>query len=253
MSSLKPQQYIKPVKFWVHMVTPLIYDDSLTLYELMGKVTQKLNEVIDIVNPLGEGIEETIKQYLEEFKTEWEQELKDFEAEVNETISTNNTTLNNRIDKLTSDLTAQQNSFEDTINQDIAEFEERILTQIATITVSIQDTDRANRIWTLAQISKALGDISGTYPPLIDPTDGKTEDIQTILNHMWDAWRENALSATEYDNLELTATAYDNKELTANAYDNYGKTLLVPDTNTVSVNGVPFKLDAVNLEVMKNG
>ena len=39
--------------------------------------------------------------------------------------------------------------------------------------------------------------------------------------------RSNALSASEYDALELSATAYDGHELTARDYDVNGKTLLV--------------------------
>jgi hypothetical protein len=39
--------------------------------------------------------------------------------------------------------------------------------------------------------------------------------------------RSNALTATEYDALDLTATAYDAYQLTARDYDLNGKTLLV--------------------------
>lgn len=42
--------------YWVQFVTPLVYDDSLTLYELINKVVFKLNEVIDRVNPLDRGL-----------------------------------------------------------------------------------------------------------------------------------------------------------------------------------------------------
>lgn len=37
---------IRPLKYWVQKVLPLVYDDSLSYYELLDKVIYKLNEVI---------------------------------------------------------------------------------------------------------------------------------------------------------------------------------------------------------------
>lgn len=37
----------EPVKFWCFKVLPLVYDDSLSYYEVLCKVVDKLNEMID--------------------------------------------------------------------------------------------------------------------------------------------------------------------------------------------------------------
>lgn len=42
--------YIKPFKFWCQKVIPLVYDDSLSYYETLCKISQKLNETIDLSN-----------------------------------------------------------------------------------------------------------------------------------------------------------------------------------------------------------
>lgn len=60
-----------------------------------------------------------------------------------------------------------------------------------------------------------------------DPTSGYLVPIQTALDNIYGASRDNALTATEYDALELTATDYDAYELTAFDYDNNGKELLI--------------------------
>lgn len=245
--------YIKPLRYWVQLVTPLVYDDSLSLYETMGKVVKKLNDVIEVVNPLGAGIEDTVKKYLEQYKVQWEAELREFEQDIQNQINANNTALNGRIDKLTSDTEKEIQDFEAEMTQTVNDFNAQILEKYATVVALIRSTDEANRVWTLAQIAKVMEDLTGNFPPVVDPTDGKTESIQTALNHMWDAWRENALTAGEYDALELTAEEYDSKELTAIAYDRYGKILLDPGAQTVSVQGVPFNKDVVNMEVLKNG
>ena len=82
--------------------------------------------------------------------------------------------------------------------------------------VDRQDNNLANRI---TQIE--IGNIK-----VYDPTTGLLSPIQIVINNLYEGSRENALTATEYDALELTATEYDSKELTAYDFDANGKTLL---------------------------
>lgn len=41
---------IEPFKFWAHKIMPLVYDDSLSYYEVLCKVVAKLNEVVEYIN-----------------------------------------------------------------------------------------------------------------------------------------------------------------------------------------------------------
>lgn len=50
---------LKYFKFWTQNVLPLVYDDSLSYYEVLCKISAKLNEVIKFVN-------DNIKEYIEE-------------------------------------------------------------------------------------------------------------------------------------------------------------------------------------------
>lgn len=61
---------------------------------------------------------------------------------------------------------------------------------------------------------------------IYDPTTGLQEDIQTVIDNIYDQTRTEAITAGEFDLLELTATEFDSKELTAFNFDRYGKTLL---------------------------
>lgn len=38
---------VRPFHFWSQKVIPLVYDESLSYYEVLGKVIQKLNELIE--------------------------------------------------------------------------------------------------------------------------------------------------------------------------------------------------------------
>jgi predicted sugar kinase len=48
---------ITPVKFWCYKILPLVYDDSLSYYEVLCKVVKKLNEVIENYSASGETIQ----------------------------------------------------------------------------------------------------------------------------------------------------------------------------------------------------
>ena len=47
----------EPVKFWCFKVLPLVYDDSLSYYEVLCKVRDKLNEMISTMK----GLDDTVK------------------------------------------------------------------------------------------------------------------------------------------------------------------------------------------------
>lgn len=48
--------HISPFRFWCQKVLPLVYDDSLSYYELLCKVVEHLNKVADDLNNMGEDI-----------------------------------------------------------------------------------------------------------------------------------------------------------------------------------------------------
>ena len=66
------------------------------------------------------------------------------------------------------------------------------------------------------------------YTIMINPITGQYDDVRNVINDIVSNLLSNdALTATEYDTLELTASDYDNYELTAYDYDFNGKNLLV--------------------------
>ena len=58
---------------------------------------------------------------------------------------------------------------------------------------------------------------------VFNPTNGMQDSINKTLNDIYSQTRTGALTASEYDALELSATEYDSKELTATDYDTNGK------------------------------
>lgn len=56
---------VKPFRFWCQKVLPLVYDESLSYYELLCKVVDYLNRVIEDVNTLADDVEEFEQLFIE--------------------------------------------------------------------------------------------------------------------------------------------------------------------------------------------
>lgn len=66
---------VKKLRFWVQKVLPLVYDDSLSYYELLCKVVDKLNETIEMYSELPDMVSEIeaaiaqINEWIDNFET----------------------------------------------------------------------------------------------------------------------------------------------------------------------------------------
>ena len=64
---------LRPFRFWCQKVLPLVYDDSLSYYELLCKVIDYLNKTMENVNELSENFDElqqmfnTLKAYVDNY------------------------------------------------------------------------------------------------------------------------------------------------------------------------------------------
>ena len=172
------------------------YQDNLTYAEFLLGVLKKLNETIVVVNSqqeLIEGLPEQIQAMqaeLAEFKEEWNQYQIDLNASV-----------------------AQQMADFKT------EIESELAGAIAQVRAYIDVQDNALKDYI---DNVALGQIY-----VYNPATGERDNLQDVINSLFDVSRESAISATEYDGLELTATYYDGLDISAYDYDTAGKTLLM--------------------------
>ena len=65
------------------------------------------------------------------------------------------------------------------------------------------------------------------YTMMVNPITGEFEDVRLVVDDIVTYFHtQDALTASEYDTLDLTATYYDGKQITAYDYDFSGKTLL---------------------------
>lgn len=74
---------VKPFRFWVQSVLPLVYDDSLSYYEVLAKLSAKINEIIAELGTVPDEMYKIIQDYLnsEEFKSELEKYIQEYEEQ----------------------------------------------------------------------------------------------------------------------------------------------------------------------------
>lgn len=85
--SLEPYKVTGSFKFWVQHVLPLVYDDSLSYYELLCKVVKYLNDVISNVDGLKVDIDKLLEAYneLQDYVNHYFDNL-DIQAEVDKKL-----------------------------------------------------------------------------------------------------------------------------------------------------------------------
>ena len=123
---------ITPLEFYCHKILPLVYDDSLSYYEVLCKVQQKLNELIENNNELIRQWE-LYKNEIDKAFGEYKKQLQAQLDEMREDISAFEELIRNEIDAfkatVDSELAAQTeaiNAFKTEVNGKIAEQNEAI-------------------------------------------------------------------------------------------------------------------------------
>lgn len=194
MIPFQPFPKIPPIGFF----EPISVDpkDMMTDVEFLLGVLKKLNQVIlqtnhntEFINEYSGKIEE-----IEEEVASLQSEIQNFEKEVTDAIALQFADIKAELQAMIASALNQANAYTDAVAG-------RLENEIAQI---------------------AVGQIR-----VYDPTTGLYSPLQVVIDNLYGQGRSDALTATEYDALELTATTYDGYELTAYEYDNNGKSLLV--------------------------
>ena len=171
------------------------FENNVTYIEFLTGILKQLNDVIDVVNSHQEFIEnyagkiEELESAIAQLQEDFYQYKLDLNAEIDTRLVQIQTSLNEQIASSTAYMRAYTDARAQQLQQNIDNI--------------------------------ALGQIT-----VYDPSTGTVVPLQTAIDNLYDSGRENALTATEYDALDLTATDYDTYDLTARQYDQDGKKLL---------------------------
>lgn len=192
--NFQPRPHVPPIGFF----QPISTDprDMMTDVEFLLGVVKKLNEIILQTNKNSEFIDEYTGK-IEEIEAEivaLRSEFEQFKVDVNNQIALQFAEIKLELQSMIATALNQANAYTDAIASQLRQEIEQI----------------------------SVGDIT-----LYDPSTGLLSPLQTVIDNIYGAGRDDALTATEYDALDLTATAYDAYQISAFDYDKYGKTMLV--------------------------
>lgn len=182
--------------FYCQKVIPLVYDDSLSYYEQLCKLTMKMNEVITQLNTFNNNyIDEQI-------------------AELKSYVDTQD------IKTLT-----DSNSYTDS---KITELETLFTQQLQTLSDLLFKLTNDTRSWVAIQLELFKKEIVNIpLPPVINPLTGLLDSVQNTFNSFYEYLRCNAIDAKTFDGLHLTADEYDGKLIRAREFDIYSEKILV--------------------------
>lgn len=177
--------------------------DSLTEYGYIQKMVKCYNLLLEVV-----------KQH-QEFIDNYESQISEIEkqiADVYQILAGYDSYIETRLDNVESELNTKFNNL---TNQVLA-----LIDNNYNILKSYIDEK-------YAELDYKIDNISIDSIQLYDPTTGLLSNIQVVVNNIYSAGLVDALTATEYDALDLTATEYDAYDVSAYDYDTKGKTILV--------------------------
>lgn len=158
---------IDKIKYWCNKILPLVYDDSLSYYEVLCKTSAKLNEVIDSTNGL---------------LAAWNTYKNDIDKAFGDYTSGLDKKFDDLTDKIDADFLRYKDTVNDAIRAEFAEQERRLTAQDDKI--SAQDT----------QIT-AISDKVNTFITEYNKT---IEQIPAMVVDAVNAWLNDT---THYDNI----------------------------------------------------
>jgi len=191
--NFQPNPKIPPIGFF----EPISVDpkDMMTDVEFLLGVLKKLNEVIAQTNKNTEFIDNYAGK-IEEIELEvvrLRAEMTQFETDINSSIEFQFAQIKVELQSMIATALLQANAYTDSV---------------------------------ASQLEHEIEQVSIGLIRVYDPTTGIYSPLQIVIDNLYGLGRTDALTASEYDGLELTATAYDDYELTAYMYDQSGKALL---------------------------
>lgn len=226
-------------------VLPTTYEDTLSYYETLSKLIDKVAELQKAIEDGGfeESILERANQYTD--------------ARVNEVTAEMRDSVN--------DLNHEVEGFEERINLSFEELRDATnlaltrlnvqITELYTVIMNYGETIDSKFVQMYNDLIRYIDDEIDARDTVyvIDPVTRQRVNIQTALWNMYNSYmREFAVTADEYDALMLTAFEYDNKRLTAYDYDNNFKEKMAEYFNRVMnpFTGMPATLTEIVMHLV---
>lgn len=181
---------------WYSKTLPVAFDDSVSYLQMLSAILSKQGEIIEQLNINTAFIEN------------WDANIEDLQNRV--------AALELEVEQLRGDINLE-------IQTAITGLRAELLQAIAESNAEIRGYIDSQ----VAILDDKIDNIAVGQIDLYDPTTGLTSPLQVVINNLYDSGRVEAITAGEFDELELTAAEFDAYEITAYDFDTKAKTILV--------------------------
>lgn len=224
-------------------ILPTVYDDSLSYYEFLNKVSHEVNTLIDNVNSFFEWASnheveydalvkrvEAVENEINTFETHIETEFAQLSQHQEEQFAEQTARLDAKllefqreIERTLADLRNQFAVLKANVETDISNMEVQIQREIAYLNELID----ANNAYIIQYVERRLQEFIDHFPELADvpvynPIRGETTTLQRCINDMYSVACVNGITAFQFDALGLTASEFDALDITAQEFDQFG-------------------------------
>lgn len=247
---------LHPLFFKCHKILPLVYDESLSYYEVLCKVAKSVNETIESVNQLNDNlvdVNSTVNHHTEQINAIAE-EINNFESEINgkfdELVIRIEAELGEKFEdydrqfaalkeETQAELMALEKELKDFMELTFPQFEadirQIIEEQLALIDAKFDSLEDDLKAYIYNELQKILEEIPH-HVWVLDPTTGEYGDIQSVINNFYNVLRYFALTADEFDALGMTVDELEHivvngvpRGLTCLEWDMYAKLFINVD------------------------
>lgn len=212
---------LKPI-FGCCRITPILptmYTDSISPYDQMCKIQDKINEVIEALNKINVDFENYIMVKINELKGYVDEENNKQNIILNNAINGVDAKVDEFIGITFKDYITETN---DKFNAVYDEINERIFEVYS----YIDNADNSVKQLVAVEIEKLKRYVDESIMGKIlifNPTTGYKESIDKVVNDIYDNLRYWGATALEFDDYGMTAQSFDKLDLSAVKYDIYGK------------------------------
>lgn len=184
-------------------VIPLAFDESMSYLEQLCNIKHYLvNEVVSVVNSNAELLQQ-LKNTVDGIDINFERlqnQIDILNNRINQTISELHTYTEQELQRQYNEIVTLMNNYQIIFNS-------QLNTAVTELNQKIEAIE--------------LGNVDA-----YNPTNGNIENINKVLQDIYDSVRYDALTVNEFEALDLTATEFDSKNISAYSFDVNGKSIL---------------------------
>lgn len=226
-------------RYWVQKVLPLVYDESLSYYEVLCKVFVQLEDFAKMLDDISKDVLDASKAYtdaqIEQKMLSLHHEYELFTEYVNERLAEMQETTDERFRQVNEEFLAVYNRISEVVSDIDEQFvlaRNDYIARDGAISAEFNAKVVALRnevVESVNNLQEQIDELEFQLPDVYNIVRGYETSIVQLIYDVYEACRYNAYTCSEFDGCGLSASELDNKEITAYEWDVNGRKYIIPE------------------------